>query len=404
MDAVPISVNLARKNTHLCSMCQHPLKKNGRRNGKQRWRCTNCNASTSNQRRPDTKARNELTSLLTWITSKKSQTEHATSSARTFRRNTAWCWKVIPHLNLTGEVFTELQVDGIYLRPGWCCLIAIAHGKVIRWQWCDTEKAIAWEALLSPLPPPRIVVTDGGSGLQKCVDSLWKDVRIQRCLVHVQRTVRQHLTLRPKTPAGKALRALSLKLTRISSQEQAAEWIQLFTAWHTQYQDLLKERTYARDHTGDRPRGITSQRVWWYTHERLRKAYHAMNRPLLKGHLFAFLDTEFEGLKISPTTNMLEGGINSGIRQMLRLHRGMPVEHRRRAVEWFCWSHADPASRPGLEEFITPELYVPRRSRDEEIEADDDLDGPQLYGTEAIAEEGLWTRAGRAGHTGQIHC
>ncbi|GAA1412125.1 hypothetical protein AUR04nite_11340 [Glutamicibacter uratoxydans] len=404
MDVVPIGVTLNSKNTHLCSICDNPLKKNGKRNGKQRWRCTHCNASTTNQRRPDTKARNELTSLVSWITSKNNQTEHSNRSARTFRRNTAWCWNVTPHLNPTGEIFTEIQVDGIYLGSGWCCLIAIAHGKVIGWQWCDHEKAIAWQTLLSPLPPPRIVVTDGGSGLQKCLDTLWPEVRIQRCLVHVQRAVRQYLTLRPKTPAGKALRVLSLKLTRITSREQATEWIQLFTAWHTQYQHLLKERTYARDHTGLRPRGITSSRVWWYTHERLRKAYNAMNRPLLKGHLFAFLESEFEGLKINSTTNMIEGGINSGIRDMLRLHRGMPVEHRRRAVEWFCWTRADPASRPGLEQFITPELYAPAKHAEDLVDEAEDLGGPQLYGTEATAEEGLWARAGRAGHTGLIHC
>ncbi|MBP2399792.1 hypothetical protein JOF39_002873 [Glutamicibacter protophormiae] len=41
-----------------------------------------------------------------------------------------WCWNVYPFLNHTGEVFDEIQVDGIYLRQGWCLLIAIAKGKV----------------------------------------------------------------------------------------------------------------------------------------------------------------------------------------------------------------------------------------------------------------------------------
>ncbi|MGH3654583.1 hypothetical protein [Glutamicibacter sp.] len=33
---------------------------------------------------------------------------------------------------------------------------------------------------------------------------------------------------------------------------------------------------------------------------------------------------------------------------MILNHRGMPIEHRRRACEWFCWSHAQKSKRPTL--------------------------------------------------------
>lgn len=115
MDIVPIGVTLSRQNTHLCSICHHAQKKNGKRNGKQRWRCTNCNASTT-YRREDLTARNQLSGFVAWINSKFAHAEHAGGTGRTFRHQTQWCWHITPSLPATGEIFTEMQVDWIYLK------------------------------------------------------------------------------------------------------------------------------------------------------------------------------------------------------------------------------------------------------------------------------------------------
>lgn len=81
------------------------------------------------------------------------------------------------------------------------------------------------------------------------------------------------------------------------------------------------------------PQGIRSTRTWWYTHHRLRKAYENMQTALRRGHLFTYLNEDLHGLGISSTTTMIEGAVNSGIRAMIFYHRGMPIEHRRRACE-----------------------------------------------------------------------
>lgn len=82
-----------------------------------------------------------------WILGPVGQAAAASGkSARTFRRNTAWCWLVEPELTVTGEGYDEIQIDGIYLSSNWCCLIALHRGKVIAWQWCDREKTGAWRA------------------------------------------------------------------------------------------------------------------------------------------------------------------------------------------------------------------------------------------------------------------
>ncbi|WP_082123928.1 IS1249 family transposase [Arthrobacter sp. YC-RL1] len=397
-----ISVKDSRQ-THLCSICHFPLKKNGTTSkGTQRWRCTSCGAS-STLTRADTTARNQLTAFVGWILSKQTQAEYATSSARTFRRHTAWCWNVHPTLPHTGEVFDEIQVDGIYLRKGWCALIAIANGKVIGCQWCDQEKSVAWLELLRPLAEPKVVVTDGGSGLLKALKELWPQVKVQRCLVHIQRNVRTQLTLKPKTTAGKALRALSLRLTRIKTRDEATAWIALFAAWHTEFQHYLNEKTYAKDFTGTRPKGIRSTRVWWYTHDRLRKAYSSMNTALKRGHLFTYLREDLHALGINATTNMIEGAINSGIRTMIFHHRGMPTEHRRAAVEWFCWQHTAKDSRTSLGALIRPEHYTPRARKQAAEDLVEEQIGPELYGTGTTAEEGLYARIGWGGRSASTH-
>lgn len=81
-------------------------------------------------------------------------------------------------------------------------------------------------------PPPRVVVTDGGSGLASALKQRWPHTQVQRRFVHAQRNVRTYLANRPRTEAGKALRALSLALARITTREQAAAWQVTLHDWH----------------------------------------------------------------------------------------------------------------------------------------------------------------------------
>lgn len=69
----------------------------------------------------------------------------------------------------TGEIFDEIQLDGIYLQNGPCCLIAYANGHVVDSQWCTTENSTAWSVLLQRMPAPAVVIINGGSGLAKAL-------------------------------------------------------------------------------------------------------------------------------------------------------------------------------------------------------------------------------------------
>ena len=53
------------------------------------------------------------------------------------------------------------------------------------------------------------------------------------------------------------------------------------------------------------------------------------------------------------TTNRLEGGVNSVVKDVLRNHRGLPEGHMRRACEWVCYMKT---AHPRPESFIPDAL------------------------------------------------
>jgi hypothetical protein len=222
----------------------------------------------------------------------------------------------------------------------------------------------------------------------------WPETRIQRCLVHVQRNIRTHITANPRTDAGKALRKLSLDLTRVKTPEQAAAWLVGLNAWHQLYAPLIEAKTYASDPGAIRPTWARANSTWWWTHGRLRKAYNLLAVLVKRGHLFTFLDPDFMDLGIASTTNHIEGGTNAQIKDLLRRHRGMPSPHQRRAVDWWCYLHS-PAPKPPST-LIRPEHWTPTQPT---TTKHDDEQTPGGWGTTPTAEEGLWVRKGWAGRS-----
>jgi hypothetical protein len=329
---------------------------------------------------------------LKWLLGKHSQAEiTGTRTGRSLRRSTSWCWNVAPEILVTGEIYDQVQVDGIYLGS-WCCLIARTPKHIIGWQWCDTEKKAAWAALLARFPAPRVVISDGGSGLAAAVRECWPETRMQRCVVHVQRNVRVYLTNNPRTDAGRALLRLSRALSPIRTEEHAAAWTGQLAQWHAGYGALIKKRTY-RGAGVAAPSWVKPGQKWWFTHKRLRSAYFLLEKLVKNGTLFTYVEQAHRELGIEPTTNRLEGGTNTGIRGVLRHHRGMSEEHMKRAVEWFLYTRSE-TPQPSWK-LIRPEHHSPAQ-RKKRAPVEEQI-GPEELGTSLSSDEGLWLRSGWAG-------
>jgi hypothetical protein len=330
-----------------------------------------------------------------WLVGRDRQADLDGGTGRTFRHKHGWCWNIEPVITVTGEVYDEIQLDGTYLADHWCLLAAIdGHtGTMIGIQWAGSENEAAWTALLSRFPAPRVVVTDGSGAIYAAIRACWGDKqRIQRCLVHVVRRVRRQTTLHPRTEAGQGILRLARALTKITTTDEAATWLSGLNAWYIEYQHLLKARTYAGTDGAVRPTYAKANSKWWWTHLRLRRAYYLLERLAKRGHLFTFLDPEFDGLNISSTTNRIEGAINAQIKALTLRHRGMTPAHQRRAIEWWAYLHSTKPATPA--DLIRPEHWQPAPPP-----ALPDEPTPGDWGTATTAEEGLWDRKGWAGQS-----
>ena len=380
-----------------CPTCgQEGLKRNGTRNGKVRWRCTKCGA-TSSKTRPDITRDAAFDLFQAYLRGKNSQAVlDETASGRSLRRRLAWCWKVpVPRPLPTGEIYNQVFLDGKEVGYNWVLLAAVNQdGTVVAWQWTTSENATAYRALISAIPPPKVVTVDGAAGGLKAIRQVWgEETAIQRCLIHVHRNNRADLTRNPKTMAGKTLLGLSKALLEIGSQEEASNWEGLLQAFYNQYSTYLKERSYARDNPEEgRRRGST----WWYTHSRDRRVYFRLARLARQGVLFTYLNTDLaEGLH--STTNIIES-LNSRIDELCFQHRGLSEPHLICAVNWLLHHHTEtPIPAKEILKQWEQEGRPTARLIPTKTPRPTPSDGPKEYDTGLTAEEGLWTRKGWAG-------
>ena len=316
------------------------MKKNGTTTkGTTRWRCKNpdCGTSTTHHRPDQTRTR-DFKAFHAYVTGTTSLTDVADTlniSRRTLDRRFTSLWLIdVPNTPDPNRVYDQIFIDGTYTAAG-CLLVAASHDHVISWHWTKHESAHAYTQLLRNIAEPLCVVLDGGQGAYSAIKACWPNAMIQRCLVHAQRVIRRYTTARPRTDAGKAIYALALKLTRITTVDQALDWTlrlhdfgQVFNAFLNEKTPVPKER-----------RTLNNQ--WEWTHIRVRKAYHSLLHLSRNNWLFIYLQPPPEALdpaRWAATTNSLEGGINAQLKRIADAHRGRAGERQRKMLEWYLHS------------------------------------------------------------------
>ncbi|MGH8453451.1 MAG: transposase [Nevskiales bacterium] len=198
--------------------------------------------------------------------------------------------------------------------------------RPVTWAFAERESYESWRGVLGPLSAagiePRFVVCDGQKGLLKAIRSVWPRIVIQRCLLHVMRQAKLWLTQHPKTEAGQALLHLVRRLFAIRTKRQRRRWLRAYRGWLRRHHAFLKQRTYHP----------TAPRRWWYTHRKLRAVRSLLTNSL--GDLFCY--TRYP--EIPRTTNHVEGGINSRLKDLYRRHRGLSLERKTILTAWYLTS------------------------------------------------------------------
>ena len=117
---------------------------------------------------------------------------------------------------------------------------------------------------------------------------------------------------------------------RITTIQQKEQWVKAYYQWENTWDEYLKERT-------DIDNPITT-RKWGYTHRSLRSVRSIFRAALKENSLFTFLEN-LTTTPVNRTTSPLEGGINKGIKTLLRAHNGLNPQHARTAIEWYLNQH-----------------------------------------------------------------
>lgn len=153
------------------------------------------------------------------------------------------------------------------------------------------------------------IVLDGKRGVRE----VFSNIPAQMCQFHKVAILKRYLTSRPKTEAGRELRAIGLALTILTEEDLKT----LLKEWHEKHEKFLKERTFADD-----------GKHWNYTHRRIRSAYRSLNANIP----FLFTCRRYPELNMPNTTNSLDGFFGK-TKALLQVHRGLNQERRYKVIQ-----------------------------------------------------------------------
>jgi hypothetical protein len=206
-------------------------------------------------------------------------------------------------------------VDGTYLERNLAVLIARTKTQVIGWWFCSQECFENWRIFLVRLDQPKVVVCDGQKGLIKAIESIWDEVIIQRCLFHIQARCLTRLTQNPTETESKSLRVICRQICSLDTWERQQWWFNQYCDWKEVNQDFLKQQAIYYH-----PK--TNQMTKVYLHKQARAVIASIDRTL--PYMFHYLNDP----DIPKTTNLLEGGINSRLKELIYRHRGLSLKNK----------------------------------------------------------------------------
>lgn len=158
---------------------------------------------------------------------------------------------------------------------------------------------------------PKVATVDGNPQQIKYLQKVWPSIKIQRCIVHVQRQGLSWCLRNPKRTEAKYLRELFLILPTVKTKQQSQDFIKGVYAWENKFAIKV----------------VTSPNRGWVFSDLLRA-----RSMLLKAlpDLFHYLDDP----KITRSTNAIEGYF-SRLKEHYRLHRGLSKNNRYNYFKWY---------------------------------------------------------------------
>ena len=242
------------------------------------------------------------------------------SESKLKRIKNYWLSKEAPALSkIIYQKAKYLLFDGTYFHKSGCLAIIIdyARKKIISYTYIDKEGYHSMHPIFLKLQAegltPKAITIDGHRMVIKAILDVWPQIKIQRCLFHIQNQGLMWIRTFPKTEAGKKLRGLLKTLTSIHSNKDMADFLSKYSSWKKRYETLIKQLPKTSVANTD-----------------LQRTMRLINNAL--PNMFYFIKDR----KIAPTTNYLES-LYSQIKHQYRNHRGLTEKHKIAYLKWFCY-------------------------------------------------------------------
>ena len=212
-----------------------------------------------------------------------------------------------------------LLFDGTYFHKKGCLalVIDIEAKRILQYQYIQRESYQAVYPLFLHLKnqglSPLAITLDGHRMVIRAILEVWPQIRVQRCLFHIQNQGMMWIRYRPKTVAGQTLRNLLKTLAPIRSQEDRDCFVANYQSWHQTYDQAI--RLLPKDCVASKD---------------LRRTVSLINNAL--PDMFHFIKDQ----KVATTTNYLEN-FYSQLKHQYRNHRGLSEQHKVHYLKWFCY-------------------------------------------------------------------
>jgi len=288
------------------------VKKNGKRRGLQTYKCVGCGYKFQNKRK-ENRLVNQLLRQYIW------QRQTYFDLAKKYRQSDKWIQrkldknKISPIVKISQREIVVVADATFFSRSSALTVFREPNIKKNVW-WKETtgEKAENYRLGRKHLEKNgfviRAVVLDGRTGIRE----VFQGIPVQMCHFHQKKIINKYLTTRPKLPAGQELRMIAKTIPNSNEETLRAEIDNWFLKWH----EFLKQKTTDLN-TGR----------WFYTHKRIRSAYHSLKNNL--PYLYTF--QKYPELNIPNTTNSLDGFFNR-LKSLLNVHHGLNPKRRYRMI------------------------------------------------------------------------
>ncbi len=211
--------------------------------------------------------------------------------------------------------------DGTYFHKKDCFLILMDTGSqdVILYDSVEMEgyqtSYPRFRKLRAQGLDPLFVTMDGHRHVMRSFREVWPEIKIQRCLYHIQREGMRWLRTYPKTTAGQKLRSLLAQVCNVRTLKERDTWIRNYQSWLDCYRKFVQSL----------PRSDVACKD-------LKRTMALIDHAL--PDMFHYLNDQ----KVESTCNRLEGFF-SRLKADFRRHRGLSDDHKKAYLKWYCYFH-----------------------------------------------------------------